>query len=82
MLCNFKIFLNVANFNKFSKITLNLNFEKFWRIFKFIFKFFNKFLKIFKKLFDEFIFAECLSKPKFWRRHCKFAVQDFSGIHV
>ena len=64
MFINFKNYLNFLNCNKFSKIPLNFNFEKFWRIFKFLFKFFNKFLKIFTKFFDEFIFAECHFKVK------------------
>ena len=37
--------------------------------------FFNKFFKILQKFFDEYIFAECLSKLKFWRRHCSTGLE-------
>ena len=75
MCFNFKNFLSFLNFNKFTKIPLNFNFEQFWRIFKFLFEFFNKFWKILQKVFDEYIFAECHFKPKFWRRQCSTGLE-------
>ena len=64
------------NFNKFSKIPLNFNFEKFWRILKILFKFFNKIFKIFQKsLMSLFLLNVPLSEPKFCRRHCSTGLE-------
>ena len=40
-----------------------------------MFEFFNKFFKILQKVFDEYIFADCHFKPKFWQRHCSTGLE-------
>ena len=68
------------NFKNISKIPLNFNFEKFWRIFKFLFKFLNKFFQNFTKSLWWVYFL--LNFTLNWNFGEAIAVQDLSGIHV